>query len=127
MARRRGGKGCALWHNPWGLFVKAAPRLPLIVLWAELAPIQLLGCENYKYSRGTFLSSASQLQKAQFGRGAQSEPSGFFLQLSFCAVTCHWVLAHPWDNCQQNKLDILLISIIYISQKVNMRTHTHTK
>lgn len=69
MARRRGGgKGCALWHNPWGLlFVKAAPRLLLIILWAELAPNQLLGCENYKYGGGTFLSFASQLQKSQFG------------------------------------------------------------
>lgn len=68
MARRGGGKGCALWCNPWGLlFVKAALRLLLIVLWAKLAPNQLLGCENYKYGRGTFLSSTSQLQKAQFG------------------------------------------------------------
>lgn len=72
MARRWGGKGCALWHTPWGLlFVKAAPRLPLIVLWAELAPSQLLGCENYKYGTGTFLSSTFQLQKGPFGRGAQ--------------------------------------------------------
>jgi len=72
MLRRQGGKRCALWHNPWGLlFVKAAPRLPLIVLWDELAPNQLLGCENYKYGRGTFLSSASQLLKAQFGQGVR--------------------------------------------------------
>lgn len=52
------------------MFVKAAPGLPLILLWAELAPNQLLGCENYKYGRGAFLSSTSQLQNALFGQGA---------------------------------------------------------